>query len=91
MRKKVYVRAFLLFVLTSVVSFSLNVALKGTNVRLSDISISNIEILAQTEGNPTDCPGGWCSTNGVFSNCTACCPAGKKPECTFYDCQCIPR
>ena len=69
---------------------ALNVSFSAKSNGLSDVSLTNIEALAEIEsGNTKDCPGGSCSFSDAFGNvCTACCPEGKNPRCDTFGCTC---
>ena len=55
-----------------------------------DVSLADISVMAQADGESGDCPGGSCTF--TFANgdkCTACCPEGKDPRCTVHGCECV--
>ena len=100
MKKNVLFKLFALVFLTSAIVVGVNITLNGSNVNLSDIALSNIEILAQNEGGDDDCcevsccPGGCCRlTHPDGRTCRACCIEDDRPHCNMYngDCECIPR
>jgi hypothetical protein len=66
---------------------TLNVALsKKSETKFSDVSLANVEALANDE---CDCPGGSCTWRSNYGDsCSACCPVGKNPKCNSFGCVC---
>jgi hypothetical protein len=87
MKKKILIGIAAVAVAT-IAAVNVNYALQGDD--LSELSVANLEALAQESGNTRDCPGGSCSYSNPYSgNCTACCPSGKNPRCDSFGCTCI--
>ena len=75
--------------IAAVAAWNMGVNHSSERNQLSEISLANVEALAQEGGNVRDCPGGYCSWGDAFGNhCTACCPAEKNPTCNSYSCNC---
>ena len=93
MKKRDFLKLLIFALFTCAIVVGINVKLNSSNVILSDLALSNIEILAQSEGgskcNTGDCPGGCCNYNNVWGDeCNACCPDGKSPSCSKTGCSC---
>ena len=94
MNKKVFFKLLVFALFTCAIVVGINVKLNSNNVILSDLALSNIEILAQSEGgskcNTGDCPGGCCdwTSGSTGDKCSACCPVGKDPTCNSSGCNC---
>ena len=88
-RKTFLLRLFVFVFFTGTIVFGVSVNLN--NVDMSDLTLSNIGILAQNEDNGEQCPGGSCHfTWNDGSACLACCQVGKDPSCSpSGGCQCI--
>ena len=97
MRRKVLIKMFAFVIIMSAITVGVNINLKGTNANLSDLALSNIEILAQNESGSgccevSCCPGGCCEfTSGSGDTCRACCNESDRPNCNGGDCECKPR
>jgi hypothetical protein len=75
--------------IAAVATWNVSVNISSERDKLSEISLANVEALAQEGGNARDCPGGYCSWRDSWGNsCTACCPGGKNPACNSYSCSC---
>ena len=89
MKKKVVYQLFVSAFVVCAFVVGVNINLKGISVNLSDIALSNIEILAQNESggsdcNTVNCPGGCCefTWGSTGDKCYICCPSGDKAVCT---------
>jgi hypothetical protein len=87
MKNKFYIR-FAVVAIT--VASMCNVTFCFRTDDMIDFSLANIEALANEEGgNAKDCPGGYCSmSTSLGDSCEACCPSGKNPQCSMYECSC---
>ena len=99
MKKKVVLSLFALvfLFLTSAVVVRVNITLNGSKINLSDIALSNIEVLAKKESghgyeecDKSNCPGGCCRFTFLSGlSCEACCPNGDIAECNTLYCDCV--
>jgi hypothetical protein len=86
--KKYFLGGTAILAITAVAA--INVSLGAKNNDFSVVSLANIEALAD-ENNASNCPGGYCSSTDSFGDkCSACCPGGKNPKCSFGSCECNP-
>ena len=94
MKKNVFFKLFVFVLFTSAIVVGVNINLNDDNVNLSDLALSNLEILAQSESggdcNVQNCPGGCCdfTSGSTGDRCSACCPEGKNPTCNSSGCNC---
>ena len=96
MSKKSFFKIFVFVLFTSAIVVGVNINLNRGNVSLSDLALSNIEVLAQSEIVPLKCdalicPGGCCNVTSVYgTGCGVCCGTGGNATCnaTWYTCSC---
>lgn len=75
------------FVLIAIVT-SINKHQKNEFQVISDLTLSNIEALADNESN--ECKGGKCEfTDKNGNSCKACCVEGQRAECDVFSCRCM--
>lgn len=71
---------------------ALNINISGQNNYLSELSLANIEALADTESNErSKCSVEWTAKVGgveVKLSCNADCAPGQKAECKQNNCKC---
>ena len=76
-------------VLAIIAVATFNLSFHTQSGKLSNISLINVEALAEEGQNAQACPGGYCSyTNSYGNKCEACAPTGKNPSCTAFGCTC---
>jgi hypothetical protein len=86
MKHKIICGTAILFIAVVVV-MNVNLGLKSN--KLSGVSLTNVEALAEEGNSAQNCPGGYCSYSNSFGeSCSACCPPGKNPKCNSSGCGC---
>jgi hypothetical protein len=72
-------------VIAVIAAFNVTLSLQKNN-NLSDLSLANIEALA--DGENGNCPGNYCSYSNYGETCSTCCPFGKSAICNALACSC---
>jgi Tfp pilus assembly protein FimT len=85
MKKKIF-GLIAVLAIAAVAAWNVSVNFSSQKNELSDISMANVEALAQENGG--NCPGRYCSYTGAFGSCSACCPRGKHAICNDFGCGC---
>jgi peptidoglycan hydrolase CwlO-like protein len=84
MKKKLFIAiATGVFIISMMVNLSVSQKNSSGNLSLNNIKVMSV---ALAEYNGVTCPGGACKSNNA--DCEACCGAGQKAVCDYWECRC---